>query len=306
MGALSKGRRLYALDTRRYLPVFMEEKCREGTLTLGEYRRIQKELIALVRRQGSLWCGGESGSLPVEMGERLLSSILYVIGLELKYYDEETGLTLLKKESAEEIFERGMVRMGRRTRICLHRWQYLKSRLFETPNVFYNGTLKGGLRGFFKLYAPTIDALDLHITADYTPCLGRPEEGGIEFMESYLTRLEAENAFCLHFSAERADRLLRRRIPDYEEGMVNLFEQILLEALGCVLVGKNPRLLELTEAECAALQRELEHLSQQEREQVLGAAWEKLGDNLGLTKRIRAYGSLCLPAVSGWVQCLWQ
>lgn len=283
-------------DTRTCVPLMMDEALQAGRLSEGEYRRIQGEMIALIQRQGRQWSGGDSGSLPVEMGERLLGSILYVMGLELKYYDGETGLSLLKKTAAAEIFDRGLVRMERRIRICRHRWRYLKGHLYETPNVFYNGTVKGGLGGFFRLYAPAIDALDLHITGDYTPCLGRPEEGGIEFIESYLTRLEAENDFCLCFSAERGDGLLRRRVPEYEESMVNLFEEMAKEALSCVLVGKNPRLLEVTEEERQSLEARLRGLTPAQRQELLRSAWEKLGDILRLSPRVMAYGEMCMGA----------
>lgn len=288
---------LKAMDTRTCLPIFMDEALRAGRLTMGEYRGIQQSLIRLVQRQGDLWSGGESGSLPMDMGERLLASILYVMGLELKYYDGQTGLTMLKRESVVEIFDRGLERIGRRTRICRHRWQYLKSRLFETSNRFYTDTVRRGLGGFFKLYAPVIDALELHITADYTPCLGRPEEGGIEFIESYLSRLEVENAFCRCFDPERADGLLKNVSSEYSEDMVNLFEQLLLGALGCVLAGENPRKLIVSAEGCEELEGRLRAMPMKEGEALVEEGWKRLQGVLGLPEKVRKYGDLCLPVV---------
>lgn len=280
-------------DTRTCLPKLMDAGLREGVLSLREYQRIQGEMMALVQKQARLWTGGEGGSLPVEVAEMLLGSILYIMGLEVKYGALEEGLVRLKTQGAGEIFDKGLERVRRRVRICRHRWQYLKGQLFETSNRLYNDTVKRGLGGFFKLYDPALDALALHITADYTPCLGRPEEGGIEFIESYLSRLEAENAFCRCFLPERGEMLLENVLLEVEEGTVNLFEQFLLGALVCILAGENPRKLVVSAEGCAEVEKKL----QEQGYGLVQEGWKKLGEGLGLTKKVRAYGDLCLPAV---------
>lgn len=280
-------------DTRNCLPELMDAGLRDGTLTSREYQRIQGEMIELVQKQGRLWTGGEGGSLPVEVAEKLLGSILYIMGLEVKYGSLEEGLVRLKTQRAGEIFDKGLEKVRRRVRICRHRWQYLKGQLFETSNRLYNDTAKRGLGGFFKLYDPALDALELHITADYTPCLGRPEEGGIEFIESYLSRLEAENAFCRCFLPERGEMLLENVLLEVEEGTVNLFEQFLLGALACTLAGENPRKLVVSAEGCEAVEKRL----QQQGYGLVQEGWEKVSKGLALSKKVREYGDLCLPAV---------
>lgn len=280
-------------DTRNCLPKLMDAGLKEGVLSLREYQRIQGEMMELVQKQARLWTGGEGGSLPVEVAEKLLGSLLYVMGLELKYGSLEEGLVRLKTQGAGEIFERGLEKVRRRVRICRHRWQYLKGQLFETSNRLYNDTVKRGLGGFFKLYDSALDALELHITADYTPCLGRPEEGGIEFIESYISRLEAENAFCRCFLPERGEMLLGNVLPEIEEGTVNLFEQFLLGALVCTLAGENPRKLVVSAEGCAEVEKRL----REQGDLLVQEGWERLQGVLGLPKKVREYGDFCLPAV---------
>ena len=48
---------------------------------------------------------------------------------------------------------------------------------------------------------------------DYPTYSPRPEQAGIEFIEEYLRRIDAENAFCGLFDPKRVDRLLLRDQP---------------------------------------------------------------------------------------------
>lgn len=118
--------------------------------------------------------------------------------------------------------------------------------LFETPNVYYRSTIADGIKGFFKLYRPQFSAHEIHITADYPVFAGRPELDGIEFIEQYLHCIEAENAFCVQFCSQDIHHLLCGLIQDYRNIPMNLFEYVMLSALGLVLLNRNPLKLNLS------------------------------------------------------------
>ena len=197
-----------------------------------------------------------------------------MLGLGLEELPEEAALRCLKQLPLPELYRRGMDRIRRKTAVCRHRALYLQGDLFQTPNVFYNDTLGPGLRGFFKLYAPEIDALHLPITADYTPCLGRPEDKGIGFMERYLDRLEPENRFLRRFAPERVDALL------------------------LTLIGREPRELSLLSEEREVLEGEIARCREGELERLLRRALAELADMWALPGSMIRYLESCLIPVS--------
>ena len=48
----------------------------------------------------------------------------------------------------------------------------------------------------------------------------------------YLRRIQVENAFCIRFAPQYVHRLLCALTPDYANIPMNLFEPVLLAALG--------------------------------------------------------------------------
>ena len=193
-----------------------------------------------------------------------------------------------------------MDRIRRKTAVCRHRALYLQGDLFQTPNVFYNDTLGPGLRGFFKLYAPEIDALHLPITADYTPCLGRPEDKGIGFMERYLDRLEPENRFLRRFAPERVDALLKSISSEYAQIPLNLFEPVFACALLLTLIGRKPRELSLLSEEREVLEGEIARCREGELERLLRRALAELADMWALPGSMIRYLESCLILLLPW------
>lgn len=261
-----------ALNPRRYAQELVEEGMRCGLLSQEAFGALQGELIGLLAAQVDRLNGGRSSSVRVEQAQELLQSLLYVIGMRLKMCAEpEEALRLLQSASLDGLFAEGMEQIRRRLSVCRLMQTRILANLFETPNRFYRLTVEDGVNGFFKLYRPQFAAHETHITADYPPLLGRLALDGVEFIEQYLRRIEAENAFLRGFEPERVHGLLERQMPGYVEAPVNLMEPVLLRALGCALLGKNPWRLELTRAERARLCEELPTDAQALKERLCGA-----------------------------------
>lgn len=271
-----------------------------GYLSDADSAGLRRALLRLVQQGADRWCGSPASSLPKEKAEILTASVLYVLGLGLEELPEEAALRCLKQLPLPEIYHRGMDRIRRKTAVCRHRALYLQGDLFQTPNVFYNDTLGPGLRGFFKLYAPEIDALHLPITADYTPCLGRPEDKGIGFMERYLDRLEPENRFLRRFAPERVDALLKSISSEYAQIPLNLFEPVFACALLLTLIGREPRELSLLSEEREVLEGEIARCREGELERLLRRALAELADMWALPGSMIRYLESCLILLLPW------
>ena len=209
---------------------------------------IQSDLLAILAEQCEKWSHGESSSLPIEKAQDMLTSILFIISMNLKSSPSpEPAVELLKSEQLKSLFESGLQIVRQKIVGAKHLQKQIVDHLFDTPNVYYRSTIVDGINGFFKLYRPQFAAHEIHITADYPVFMGRPESYGIEFIEQYLRCIEAENAFCVQFCPQDIHHLLCGLTQDYRNIPMNLFEYVMLSAFGLVLRERNPQKLNLSE-----------------------------------------------------------
>ena len=248
------------------------------------------QLLELLAQKCDEWTRGESSSLPAEKAQDILTSILYVISLARK----EPQDTI----SVSELFARGLVCVQKKLFSCHMLQRRILKNLFNTPNVFYRSTIEGGINGFFKLYSPQFSAHEIHITADYPVCQGRPVMEGVEFIEEYLSRIDAENAFCNLFDPVLVHRLLLGLSPDYAQLPVNIFEPVLLSALGLIMAGRLPADLGLTPYDILLLEDTFEGKTKEQIESALCTALNRLKTYLDVPERSIAYAAACLPALA--------
>lgn len=248
------------------------------------------QLLELLACKCDEWTRGESSSLPAEKAQDILTSIMYVISLARKEQSDNIPVS--------ELFERGLVCVQKKLFSCHMLQRRILKNLFNTPNVFYRSTIAGGISGFFKLYIPQFSAHEIHITADYPVCLGRPELEGVEFIEEYLSRIDAENAFYRLFDSMTVHRLLLGLSPDYAQLPVNIFEPVLLAALGLIIVERLPAGLDLTEYDVLLLEDTFCGKTKEQIESALKTALGRLTVYLDIPERSLAYASACLPTLA--------
>ena len=128
--------------------------------------------------------------------------------------------------------------------------------------------------------------------------MGRPELEGVEFIEEYLSRVDAENAFCRLFDSMAVHRLLLGLSPDYAQLPVNIFEPVLLAALGLVMVGRLPSDLNLTAYDVLLLEDMFCGKTKGQIESALKTALGRLKIYLDVPERSIAYALACLPALA--------
>ena len=105
----------------------------------------------ILAEQTDKWCRGESSSIPTEKAQDIMSSILFVIGIQLKLYQNpEQAIDILKSEPLKLIFENGLKLVRRKMSVSRHLQKSILDNLLDTPNVYYRATIADGINGFFK------------------------------------------------------------------------------------------------------------------------------------------------------------
>lgn len=286
-------------DPTDYFASLVQKAHSVGLLSESAVSMLQAQLASLLTALADKRTGGRSSSLPVEEGRRLLLSATYVIGLALKKYPSaDEALSALLNVPLEKLHSDGMTEAARRLSNAKNMQKRIVRSLFKSPNKFWASTVSGGISGFFKLYSPTFDAREIHITADYPPLAGRPKLCGIEFIERYLRYIEAENSFLLLFSSADCDRLLKGLAKDYADSPVNLFEPVLLCALALAHFEKNPRSLELSAADIEKLDALLSGADLRRTAAFLTDSLDKLDSILKLPRHVGLYVVRCMPMLA--------
>ena len=292
-----------SLNPQYYFPSLVEKAMARGLLTAGDLSKMQLELLAILAQQAEQWSRGESSSIPVEKARDLMDSVLFVIGIQLKACRApEQAVDRLKSEPLQALFEGGIKLVGRKMARARHLQKQIAGHLLDTPNVYYRATIVDGINGFFRLYRPWFAAHEIHITADYPVLAGRPKLMGIEFIEAYLRCVEVENAFCLCFDPGKIHQLLRGLTPDYPSVPLNLFEPVLLSALGLVMVHRHPAGLDLDEDDLCRLYQQFSGETEHGIRDRLKVAFSLLENTMPLPRGTRRYAFLCIPGIAAAIQ----
>lgn len=287
------------LDSTLYFQSLIEEAHEKDLLSSSDMERLQYECLNLLAYKTERYNAGESSSVPVETAQGIMTSNLFAISVWLKACPTpEDAVTALQKEGIQSIYEKGRKRIGTIlvTTKALH--TRLVGQLAENKNVFYRGTLRDGILGFFKWYDPDYAAQEIHITADYPLYLPMPKLAGIEFIRSYVENAFWENQFCICFDPEDVHHLLCGYAEDYAELLMNLYEQVLTAALGCVLAGADISRLDITENG----KEHLKHLFAQKTDAndilaELRKAADRLQEHFGFAQGLFQYLQNSLPFI---------
>ena len=291
------------LDDECYFESLLSQAVERGALGEGDVERLQLECVELLAQTVKRFTAGESSSIRVEQAQSLMASNLFTIGLWLKTLPHpDEAVRALLHEPVAALYEKGRRHLSTVLAATRTTHKRLLGRLLDTPNVFYRSTLADGIHGFFGLYDADFAAQEIHITADYPPFLPVKRLAGVEFIRAYLGHLYYENLFCTHFAAQDVHRLLCGFLPEYEEHLINLYEPVLLAALGCRLAGQDPMRLNLTEAGAARLYHLLPALPPEGLAPLLQSAMEELCSLLGCSEGLTRYLQRCLPPLTTQIQ----
>lgn len=217
-------------------------------LTPEEQLSFQAWMWRLLAGQTSRYTMNQSSSVTQETAEELLESLLFTLKIDQKA--PEYIRTLLPKDP-KTAYEQGLRSLKRKVAEGRTLWEQCCMCLPEPENQSLHDTLRS-IGGFWKQY-------DLYyfahrIPADINYPLSRPVPEtlqGVDYVNTYLRRLLAENRFIRRFAPDRVLRLLYSYCLDFRELPINLFEPVAANAVGLVLAGQDPLLLDVTDADRA-------------------------------------------------------
>ena len=236
------------LSDEFYFQSLLEQGYSKGFFTDSDIERLQYECLSLLANKVERFNAGDSSSIRVEKARDIMISNMLTIGLWLKSYrNPDDAITAIQNEQIAALYQKGRKRIDTLISVTKAIHAKLINQLVDTKNVFYHATIVDGIKGFFKLYYPDFGAHEIHITADYPTHTAIPKLAGIEFIHAYLNALYYENQFCFNFSSGDIHHLLSGYEEDYQELLINIYEQVLTAAIGCVLAGTDARGLDLSE-----------------------------------------------------------
>lgn len=288
-----------SLDERYYMQSVLKHGYMAGILSDGDLASVSDQLMELLAQKAGELTDGTSSSISVETAGELMSSITFVTGVRLKEYEcPEHAAEAIRDCSLTDLFQEGLdsVRCKVSRARSVHR--RITEGLFETPSVYYRSTVEDGINGFLRLYDPETGAHKLHITVDYPAFRGRPELDGIEFIERYLSYIEAEDSFCRLFRPEDVHSLMCGITPDYPSCPVNIFEPVMMAAVGLVICGRPVRTPALCMEDISRLSDVFREKSLIETSIYIEKAVRLMDRELGMSRSSLRYAVYCVPQMA--------
>lgn len=287
-----------------YFQTLLAKASAIGALDKYQVEGIQAQCLMLLASQTNAFTKGLSSSVKTEVAESILASITYTISVGLKQQDNaDDALRLLEVQPIEDIFKQGNELIKKQVKDAKILYDYINNHRIMTENLAYNDTIQSGIKMFFDTYDPDFFAHETPGSIDY-PLEVPTELCGIEYMSSYLQNLYIENSICSRYTD--VDSLLRGYSNDFGELLINIYNIVLMNAIGCTLVNKT-KTLHLDAIDRHFLQQQFLNLSEQQILNVLISTADKLCKNLNNISRnesvyIRASIPRMLPRLKNAIE----
>lgn len=226
-----------SLDAVSFFHFLVKEGCRLSLINSEELEALQHQLVKLLAAQFNRHTGGFSSSVPVETGQRIQQSVFYIVGYYLKSFpDMECALNALKDNPLEDLFLKGKTRVEDTRKKADRLLRTVQGNCLSTDIYAYNDTLWTGLPMFFSSYDMDFEAHETPAAIDYPLADDKMNLTGIDYIYTYLQKLQLENEFSSYFPVEAIHCLLRGYDRQYKELLFNVFELVLTNAIGCLLI----------------------------------------------------------------------
>ena len=193
--------------------------------------------------------------------------------------------SIFEEKGLKIAYQEGRKKIDKMLNVIRVMYIKVKQNKLNIPNVTYDDTLIGGIQGFLKIYDPDFKSQDMKITADYplyNNLIGKLD--GVEFIKEYLNSIYLENVFCKKFSEEKINYLLYGYSHDYKELIINIFEIVLLEAIGCKLAKRDIQDLAISTDELNEIYAMLKDKEKVEIKQEINRAYQEICEELLLDK----------------------
>jgi len=288
------------LSGENYFSSILHEACVSGILTENDLKKLQIQCIEFLAYKCERYNSGDSSSIRVEIAESIMKSNLYTIGIFLKsLLDVDSTALQLKTETISEMYQKGRKIIDTKFRTTKHIYLMMQKNKIDNPNYTYNATIADkGIGIFFNTYNLDFEAHESPASIDYQICNPVDDLVGVEFIQKYTGNLLCENQFCRYFDSTIIHHLLCGYNDKYENLLINIFEQVLTTALGCIMVGQDPISLNITQEDICILRINL-NMSVKELTATVRLAYNRLVSLLDIkSPSVKTYIEMSLPKVT--------
>jgi hypothetical protein len=223
-----------------YFQSFLTEAYERHEISETELETIQLDCFKLLAARTESYNNGASSSVQIEVAQVIMASNFFTIGLYLKSLpDLQTALQALKNEPIAEQYQRGLKIVCRKMNVARHLYYLVCSSRIKSMQCFYNVAIDEDLKRSIKNYNLDYEAHEMTTVIDYQLMNPVSDLAGVEYLVHYLHNLSLENMFCAMFKPAVIHAVMQEYDREYKDLPVNFFEQVLLNALGCVLLRKD-------------------------------------------------------------------
>ncbi|MBU5484388.1 hypothetical protein KQI86_08615 [Clostridium sp. MSJ-11] len=265
------------LSKKHYFRSLMEVLHSNNLLNIREVESIQLQLLDILTEMVGYYTRNKSSSVRVEVANQIMLSICYTIGLFLKSQSTiEESITLIKNKEVKYLFYHGGKVLKAKVDECKRLFLVVKETRLQTENYAYIDTISYGIPLFFKEYDVRFASHETPGSIDYPLAIDEMNLVGIEYIEDYLNKIILENKFCSHFDGSEIKVLLKEFNKDSNHMLINIFQLAVTNYLGCTLIGKDSRSLEIIKGDRTYLKSIMKDLSQVEFRRLILGATEKI------------------------------
>lgn len=280
------------INNQDYFTSFVLQAQQSGETDEIFTQKIKLSCMELLAQQCENYTGGQSSSVREETAQSIMQSMFFTLDLYAKSIDDtEQLLCNIKELPIRVMYAKGRQITEKKLRLAKMLYTQACKNAIITDNICYNDTLlKGGIYGFFKKYNADYDAKDIPGAIDYPLAHAVTDCYGVEYIISYLDILYMENQFCSFFDSYKTERLLNGYGQNASELVINIYEALFTQCIGCILANKNPLELELTQEDVLLLAEKLKSISKDDRISSVLLAYKALTKGMGIkNKKMLAY-----------------
>lgn len=257
------------LDRHQYTLSLLNEGIKTGLLSAERAEHLQTELMILLSKAIPKYTRHESSSVPTDIAQSILQSLLYNMDLFLcSLSSPELAIAMLHSSTLSECFHRGTEITAALVQDAKQLWRLALDTMLDVSLTAYTETISSGFTDFFYRYDGKYAAHSTGVVVDYPLLFDDMDWMGIIYVKNYLQSLVLENKLCNEYPGHEVQRLLSNcgkqfNLPSAEL-MVNLADIILKNSLASIILGRSAQNLSLTARDCQELAESLLELSWQD------------------------------------------
>lgn len=274
------------LSNKYYFQSLLNYLAKGNILTKEDLNEIHYKIMNLLSIIVHYYTKGESESVPIDIAEKLLLSINYKIGAYLKSIDSfDEQIKLLKEKDVDYLYTQGKIVIEEKFNAAKVLLKDINMTKLRIDNYAYLDTIEGGIQEFFDGYDIRFFGTDTPGSIDYPLCIDKMDLEGVEYIYSYLFKLDLENEFCRNFKESEILLLLSNYEEEYPHLLINIFEIVLSNAIAIVLIERELTSLQISQYEVEMLYDKIKGYSEAKIKEVIYDAIEVIVNKLKIKNR---------------------